>query len=110
MRSVGHRTPRTTHFLTPTPVHATRRYLPVQRSTGLVDLEELESVITPKTTLVSIMTVNNEIGVHQPVKEIGALCRSKGTFFHTDAAQVDAPRVLVALCLHGCTHSLVVLA
>eukprot|EP00035_Acanthoeca_spectabilis_P020983 m.435666 g.435666 ORF g.435666 m.435666 type:complete len:450 (+) comp17876_c0_seq1:63-1412(+) len=62
-------------------------YLPVQRSTGLIDLEELEAAITPETALVSIMTVNNEIGVQQPVAEIGALCRKHKTFFHTDAAQ-----------------------
>ncbi|XP_049588877.1 cysteine desulfurase [Syngnathus scovelli] len=61
-------------------------YLPVQND-GLVDLELLEASMTPDTSLVSIMTVNNEIGVLQPVKEIGRLCRSKGVFFHTDAAQ-----------------------
>ncbi|KAM9800288.1 cysteine desulfurase, mitochondrial [Syngnathus typhle] len=61
-------------------------YLPVQTD-GLVDLELLEASMTPDTSLVSIMTVNNEIGVLQPVKEIGRLCRSKGVFFHTDAAQ-----------------------
>lgn len=61
-------------------------YLPVQNN-GLVDLEELEAAIRPETALVSIMTVNNEIGVMQPVEEIGRLCRSKKVFFHTDAAQ-----------------------
>ncbi|KAI4117044.1 MAG: hypothetical protein LQ345_002644 [Seirophora villosa] len=61
-------------------------YLPVQNS-GLIDLKELESAIRPDTALVSIMTVNNEIGVIQPMKEIGQLCRSKKVFFHTDAAQ-----------------------
>ncbi|XP_061840705.1 cysteine desulfurase [Nerophis lumbriciformis] len=61
-------------------------YLPVEKN-GLVDLELLEKSLTPDTCLVSIMTVNNEIGVMQPVKEIGHLCRSKGVFFHTDAAQ-----------------------
>ncbi|EGC47798.1 cysteine desulfurase [Histoplasma capsulatum var. duboisii H88] len=61
-------------------------YLPVQ-SNGLIDLKDLEAAIRPETALVSIMTVNNEIGVIQPVKEIGALCRSKRVFFHTDAAQ-----------------------
>lgn len=49
-------------------------YLPV-KSNGLIDMEELEKAITPNTSLVSIMTVNNEIGVQQPVAEIGALCR-----------------------------------
>ena len=50
-------------------------------------MEELESVMKPTTSLVSVMTVNNEIGVVQPVREIGELCRSKKVFFHTDAAQ-----------------------
>jgi len=61
-------------------------YLPVTTS-GLVDLEQLEAAMSPDTSLVSIMTVNNEIGVLQPVEEIGRLCRSKKIFFHTDAAQ-----------------------
>jgi len=61
-------------------------YLPVQTN-GLIDLKELEAAIRPETVLVSVMTVNNEIGVKQPVAEIGALCRSKKVFFHTDAAQ-----------------------
>lgn len=61
-------------------------YLPVQPN-GLIDLEELEASITPETSLVSIMMVNNEIGVRQPIEEIGALCRKKKIFFHTDAAQ-----------------------
>lgn len=54
---------------------------------GLIDLQELENAMTPQTVLVSIMAVNNEIGVIQPLKEIGALCRARGVFFHTDAAQ-----------------------
>ncbi|KAJ1967422.1 cysteine desulfurase [Dispira parvispora] len=61
-------------------------YLPVQ-SNGLIDLAELEAAIRPTTALVSVMTVNNEIGVVQPIEEIGKLCRSKKIFFHTDAAQ-----------------------
>ncbi len=61
-------------------------YLPVQ-SNGLVDLAELEAAIRPDTAIVSIMTVNNEIGVIQPMEEIGKLCRAKKTFFHTDGAQ-----------------------
>ncbi|KAF2669791.1 putative tRNA splicing protein [Microthyrium microscopicum] len=61
-------------------------FLPVQTN-GLVDMQELEKAIRPTTCLVSIMTVNNEIGVVQPVNEIGKLCRSKKVFFHTDAAQ-----------------------
>lgn len=61
-------------------------FLPVQTD-GLVDLAELEKAITDKTAIVSIMTINNEIGVIQPVAEIGKICRKKGVFFHTDAAQ-----------------------
>merc|ERR1711939_790558 len=61
-------------------------YLPVNNN-GLIDLKELEAAIRPETCLVSIMTVNNEIGVIQPMKEIGQLCRSKKVYFHTDAAQ-----------------------
>ncbi|XP_015608881.1 cysteine desulfurase, mitochondrial [Cephus cinctus] len=61
-------------------------YLPVQ-SNGLIDLNQLEEAIRADTSLVSIMTVNNEIGVKQPIEEIGAICRRRKTFFHTDAAQ-----------------------
>lgn len=61
-------------------------YLPVE-SNGLIDLEKLESEIRDDTAVVSVMTVNNEIGVVQPVKEIGEICRKKKVFFHTDAAQ-----------------------
>lgn len=57
------------------------------KENGLVDLKELEDAMTDQTLLVSIMAVNNEIGVIQPLKEIGDLCRKKGVFFHTDAAQ-----------------------
>jgi cysteine desulfurase len=61
-------------------------YLPVGTD-GLVNLDELDAAITDRTAIVSVMTVNNEIGVIQPVAEIGALCRKKGAFFHTDCAQ-----------------------
>ncbi|KAI8905868.1 pyridoxal phosphate-dependent transferase [Gorgonomyces haynaldii] len=61
-------------------------YLPVKQN-GLIDLEELEKAFRPDTCLVSIMTVNNEIGVIQPVEEIGRMCRDRKVFFHTDAAQ-----------------------
>ncbi|CAD6184142.1 unnamed protein product [Caenorhabditis auriculariae] len=61
-------------------------YLPVNKD-GIVDLELLERSITPETSLVSVMFVNNEIGVIQPIKEIGKICRSKKVYFHTDAAQ-----------------------
>ena len=61
-------------------------YLPVDEN-GLIDLEKLRKAITEKTLLVSIMAVNNEVGTIQPLKEIGAMCRENGVFFHTDAAQ-----------------------
>ncbi len=61
-------------------------YLPVENN-GLVSMEALEKAIRPETCLVSIMTVNNEIGVVQPIADIGKLCRSKKIYFHTDAAQ-----------------------
>ncbi|CAD7080002.1 unnamed protein product [Hermetia illucens] len=61
-------------------------YLPVQ-SNGIIDIKEFEKAITEHTSLVSIMTVNNEIGVKQPIADIGAICRAKKVFFHTDAAQ-----------------------
>lgn len=61
-------------------------YLPV-KSSGLIDMKELEAAMRPDTALVSIMTVNNEIGVIQPMQEIGALCRSRKIYFHTDGAQ-----------------------
>lgn len=54
---------------------------------GLIDLEQLRAAITDKTILVSVMFANNEIGVVQPVAEIGKLCREKGVLFHTDAVQ-----------------------
>ena len=54
---------------------------------GLIDLEQLRDAITDQTSLVSIMGVNNEIGVIQPLAEIGKICREKGVFFHTDCAQ-----------------------
>lgn len=61
-------------------------YLPVQTN-GILSLEELEKAITPDTSLVSVMSVNNEIGVKQPIGEIGRICRTHKVFFHTDAAQ-----------------------
>jgi cysteine desulfurase len=61
-------------------------YLPVKPN-GLVDLDQLRAAITENTVLVSIMAVNNEIGVIQSLKEIGAICRENKVFFHTDAAQ-----------------------
>src|SRR6201982_2088063 len=61
-------------------------YLPVQKD-GLVDLEELKRAIDKKTILVTIMAANNEIGVLQPIREIGKICRERGVLFHTDAVQ-----------------------
>jgi cysteine desulfurase len=61
-------------------------YLPVQTNC-LVDLEALREAITDKTILISIMYANNEIGVVQPVAEIGKIARSKGVLFHTDGVQ-----------------------
>lgn len=62
-------------------------YLPVQRN-GIISLEELEDAIRPDTSLISVMTVNNETGVIQPIKEIGAIARKhRGIYLHTDAAQ-----------------------
>ena len=61
-------------------------YLPVS-SDGLIDLDLLEKEITEKTLMVSIMGVHNEIGVIQPLEEIGRICRESDVFFHTDCAQ-----------------------
>lgn len=61
-------------------------YLPVQAD-GLVDLDRLKDALTDKTILVSIMYANNEIGVIQPVREIGKLCKERGILFHSDAVQ-----------------------
>lgn len=60
--------------------------LPVQKD-GLINLDELQKTIRPDTILVSIMAANNEIGVIQPLAEIGKLCRTQDIIFHTDAAQ-----------------------
>ncbi|CAL9730501.1 cysteine desulfurase, mitochondrial [Monosporozyma unispora] len=54
---------------------------------GLIDLNELEAAIRPDTCVVSVMAVNNEIGVIQPLKEIGELCKKHKVYFHTDCAQ-----------------------
>lgn len=61
-------------------------YLPVEKN-GLVNLDRLESAMMANTILVSVMAVNNEIGVVQPLAEIGALCRKHKVFFHCDGAQ-----------------------
>ena len=61
-------------------------YLPV-KADGLIDIEDLKRAIDDKTILVSIMFANNEIGVIQPVAEIGKLCHEKGVIFHSDGVQ-----------------------
>jgi cysteine desulfurase len=67
--------------------HGTRvTYLPVQQN-GLVDLDQLKAAITDKTVLISIMHANNEIGVLQPIREIGRIARERGVLLHTDGTQ-----------------------
>jgi len=61
-------------------------YLPVSKD-GLIDLDDLKRALDDQTILVSIMFANNEIGVLQPIAEIGAICRERGILFHTDAVQ-----------------------
>jgi cysteine desulfurase len=61
-------------------------YLPVQKD-GRISLDELAAAITPKTILISIMYANNEIGVIQPIAEIGKLAKEKGVLFHVDGVQ-----------------------
>ncbi|MQL88368.1 hypothetical protein Taro_020937 [Colocasia esculenta] len=77
-------------------------YLPVGKD-GILDLDRLADSIRPDTGLVSVMAVNNEIGVVQPIEEIGRICLEKGVFFHTDAAQalgkipIDVDKVNISL-------------
>lgn len=59
-------------------------YLPVEKATGLVDMDMFESALREDTLLVSIMAVNNEIGTRQPLEDIGKMCRKKKILFHTD--------------------------
>ena len=66
------------------------------RQDGLLDLEKFKAALRPDTVLVSVMMVNNEIGVIQPIAEIGEICRSKGIIFHCDAVQA-AGKILVDL-------------
>ena len=61
---------------------------------GLVDLEKFKAAIRPDTIVVSIMYVNNEIGVIQPITEIGEICREKGIIFHVDAAQATGKVII----------------
>lgn len=60
--------------------------LPV-KADGLLDLDVLRAALTDRTVLVSVMAANNEIGVLQPVAEIGRICRERGIYFHSDATQ-----------------------
>ncbi|EQC39932.1 cysteine desulfurase, mitochondrial [Saprolegnia diclina VS20] len=62
-------------------------YLPVGTN-GLVDVEAFKAAIRPDTVLASVIAVNNEIGVVQPLEELGKICRANKVFFHTDAAQM----------------------
>lgn len=62
-------------------------YLPVQEN-GILDVEDLKAAIRPDTALVSVMGVNNEIGVVQPLADIGKVCRENKVFFHSDCAQM----------------------
>ena len=59
------------------------------RENGLIDLDVFKAALRPDTTLVSVMYVNNEIGVIQPIAEIGEICREKGVIFHVDATQAS---------------------
>jgi len=61
-------------------------YLPVQKD-GLINLDDLKAALTDRTILVSVMAANNEIGVLQPIAEIGKVCHERGILFHTDAVQ-----------------------
>ena len=84
-------------------------YLDVQEN-GLIDLEVLKAAIRPDTIVVSVMFVNNEVGVVQPIAEIGEICREKGIVFHVDAAQatgkvdIDLDRLKVDL-MSFCAHT-----
>lgn len=62
------------------------KILPV-KSNGIIDLDLFRENVSDQTLLVTAMTVNNEIGVIQPIKEIGEICKENGVYFHTDAAQ-----------------------
>ncbi|MDX2231797.1 MAG: IscS subfamily cysteine desulfurase [Leptolyngbyaceae cyanobacterium bins.349] len=74
-------------------------FLPV-KADGLIDLFDLENALRPDTILVSVMTANNEIGVLQPIAEIGAMCHHRGILFHTDAAQAIGKVPLDVAAMH----------
>jgi cysteine desulfurase len=75
-------------------------YVPVEPS-GLVALDRLDAALTERTLLVSVLAAHNEIGVIQPLAEIGARCRARGVLFHTDAAQAAGkiPLDVEAMCI-----------
>src|SRR5574343_766876 len=83
-------------------------YLDVQEN-GLVDLDVFKAALRPDTVLVSVMFVNNEIGVIQDIETIGEICRDKGVIFHVDAAQatgkveIDLAKLTVDL-MSFCAH------
>jgi cysteine desulfurase len=74
-------------------------YLPVKQD-GLIDLDQLRAAITDKTILISIMYANNEIGVVQPMKEIGKIAKEKGVLLHSDAVQAVG-KIPVNVAEHG---------
>jgi cysteine desulfurase len=74
-------------------------WLPVDRQ-GQIDLQQLEAAITDRTILVSLMAANNEVGTLHPLAEIGALCKRKGTLFHTDATQAPGKIALDVESMH----------
>jgi len=74
-------------------------YLPVEPN-GLVALDKLAAALTERTLLVSVMAAHNEIGVIQPLAEIGALCRARGVLFHSDAAQAAGKIPLDVEAMH----------
>jgi cysteine desulfurase len=83
-------------------------YLDVQEN-GLLDIEVFKAAIRPDTVLASVMFVNNEVGVIQPIAELGEICREKGVIFHVDAAQatgkvdIDLSKLKVDL-MSFCAH------
>jgi len=83
-------------------------YLDVQEN-GLLDIEVFKAAIRPDTVLASVMFVNNEVGVIQPIAELGEICREKGVIFHVDAAQatgkveIDLGKLKVDL-MSFCAH------
>ena len=68
-------------------------YLSVKED-GLIDLEVFQAALRPDTILVSVMMVNNEVGVIQPIEQIGEICRARGIIFHVDAAQATGKVVI----------------